>query len=164
MRRLCRERTLPGALMAPPAASAPCRTPPAASAPCRAAASVLCRTPPAASAPCRTPPGPRGMPCLFPHVSGCIFPITCIVTYRTCIVAVSNVYPQLYPSSKCVFDTLRYTIDTKSRLWWGLSSVSSSGYRANFGDFCIVHVSCMYREISKKVYRTLYRYMYRAYF
>ena len=100
----------------------------------------------------------------FPHVSGWLFPITCIVTYRTCIVAVSNVYPQLYPSSKCVFDTLRYTLDTKSRLWWGLSSVSSSGYRANFGDFCIVHVSCMYREISKKVYRILYRYMYRAYF
>ena len=106
----------------------------------------------------------EGMPCLFPYKPGCIFPITCIVTYRTCIVAVSNVYPQLYPSSKCVFDTLRYTLDTKSLLWWVLSSVSSSGYRANFGDFCIVHVSCMYREISKKVYRILYRYMYRAYF
>ena len=83
----------------------------------------------------------HGMPCLFPYKPGCIFPITCIVTYRTCIVAVSNVYPQLYPSSKCVFDTLRYTLDTKSLLWWVLSSVSSSGYRANFGEFCIVHVS-----------------------
>ena len=41
---------------------------------------------------------------------------------------------------------VRYTLDTKPGLWWGLSSVSSSGYRANFGAFCIVHISYMYQR------------------
>jgi hypothetical protein len=82
----------------------------------------------------------------FSPFSGVDFPHSLYRTVSNKYRNVSNVYPQLYPSSICVFDTLRYTLDTKSRLWWGLSFVSSSGYRANFGDICIVYVSYMYRR------------------
>ena len=82
----------------------------------------------------------------FSPFSGVDFPHNLYRTVSNEYRTVSNVYPQMYPSSICVFDTLRYTLDTKPRLWWGLSCVSSSGYRANFGDFCIVHVSYMYRR------------------
>ena len=99
----------------------------------------------------------------FPHSAGWIFPIVCIVLYRTSIVlyrtCIHNCIHRAYVCS--------IHFDTHSIRNLGFGG-GSALYRALDTELISVFfVSFMYRscieEVSKKLYRLLYRFMYRAF-
>ena len=99
----------------------------------------------------------------FPHSAGWIFPIVCIVLYRTSIVlyrtCIHNCIHRAYVCS--------IHFDTHSIRNLGFGG-GSALYRALDTELIsVIFVSFMYRicigEVSKKLYRFLYRVLYRAF-
>ena len=102
-------------------------------------------------------------PTHFPHSAGWIFPITCIVLYRTSIVlyrtCIHNCIHRAYVCS--------IHFDTHSIRNLGFGG-GSALYRALDTELIsVIFVSFMYRicigEVSKKLYRFLYLFLYRAF-
>ena len=108
-------------------------------------------------------PNPDRTPTHFPHSAGWIFPIVCIVLYRTSIVlyrtCIHNCIHRAYVCS--------IHFDTHSIRNLGFGG-GSALYRALDTELIsVIFVSFMYRicigEVSKKLYRFLYRFLYRAF-
>ena len=86
------------------------------------------------------------------------FPHNCIEAYRACIVVVSNVYRACIVGAKCVFDTLRYTLDTESLLRDRASILSTSEDRyekLKLNRYAMVHRAHV-DKISFQIYVALW--------
>ena len=101
----------------------------------------------------------------FPHSAGWIFPIVCIVLYRTSIVMYRTcIHKCIHRAYVCSIHFDTHSIRNLGFGWWGLSSVSGA---LDTELISVLFVSFMYRicieEVSKKLYRLLYRFLYRAF-